>query len=108
MKKMVSLLVVLFVLSVFTAGAAMAQAKPIEWKMISTWTPAINLIEGDKNFVKLVNELSGGRFKITGVSGKGTTVSVTIPLAKTAPAPAPKTTPTRTRIPAPNSRASRK
>jgi len=50
----------------------------------------------------------GGRFKITGVPGKGTTVSVTIPLAKTAPAPAPKTTPTRTRIPAPNSRASRK
>ena len=54
-----------FALVAFLTGMAMAQAKPIEWKMISTWTPAINLIEADKNFVKMVNELSGGRFKIT-------------------------------------------
>jgi len=65
MKKLVSISVVLIVLCAFTAGTAMAQAKPIEWKMISTWTPAINLIDADKYFAKVVNELSGGRFKIT-------------------------------------------
>jgi TRAP-type mannitol/chloroaromatic compound transport system substrate-binding protein len=65
MKKFISISVVFIVLCAFTAGTAMAQAKPIEWKMISTWTPAINLIEADKYFVKVVNELSGGRFKIT-------------------------------------------
>ena len=64
MKKLVSMLVVLIVLAVFTAGTAMAQAKPLEWKMISTWTPAINLIEADRYFVKMVNQMSGGRFKI--------------------------------------------
>ena len=65
MKKFFGMLFFSFALVAFLTGMAMAQAKPIEWKMISTWTPAINLIEGDKNFVKLVNELSGGRFKIT-------------------------------------------
>ncbi len=64
MKKSVSMFLVLIVLSVFTAGTALAQAKPVEWKMISTWTPAINLIETDRYFAKKVNELSGGRFKI--------------------------------------------
>jgi TRAP-type mannitol/chloroaromatic compound transport system substrate-binding protein len=65
MKKFVSLSVIFIVLCVFTVTMTMAQAKPVEWKMISTWTPAINLIEADKYFVKLVGELSGGRFKIT-------------------------------------------
>ena len=65
MKKLVSISVVLIVLCAFSAGTAMAQAKAVEWKMISTWTPAINLIEADKYFAKLVGELSGGRFKIT-------------------------------------------
>jgi TRAP-type mannitol/chloroaromatic compound transport system substrate-binding protein len=65
MKKVFGILFISFALVAFLTGMAMAQAKAIEWKMISTWTPAINLIEGDKNFVKIVNELGAGRFKIT-------------------------------------------
>jgi TRAP-type mannitol/chloroaromatic compound transport system substrate-binding protein len=65
MKKVFGVLFISFALVAFLTGMAMAQAKPVEWKMISTWTPAINLIEADKYFVKLVGELSGGRFKIT-------------------------------------------
>ena len=65
MKKVFGILFISFAIVAFLTGMAMAQAKPIEWKMISTWTPAINLIEGDKNFVKIVNELGAGRFKIT-------------------------------------------
>jgi TRAP-type mannitol/chloroaromatic compound transport system substrate-binding protein len=65
MKKAGFVFVVFIALGVFMGGLAFGQAKPIEWKMISTWTPAINLIEADKYFVKVVNELSGGRFKIT-------------------------------------------
>ena len=67
MKKSLVILTVLFILSVFTAAMALAQtsAKPLEWKLVTTWTPAINLIEADKYFAKLVGELSGGRLKIT-------------------------------------------
>jgi TRAP-type mannitol/chloroaromatic compound transport system substrate-binding protein len=65
MKKVFGILSVSFFLVALMTSLAMAQAKPIEWKMISTWTPAINLIEADRYFVKMVNEMSGGRFKIT-------------------------------------------
>ena len=46
-------------------GLAFAQAKTFQWKLVTTWTPAINLIEADKYFAKVVNELSGGRLKVT-------------------------------------------
>ncbi|MGB9699667.1 MAG: TRAP transporter substrate-binding protein [Thermodesulfobacteriota bacterium] len=65
MKKMIFVLMAIMALGAFSAEKAVAQAKAIEWKMITTWTPAINLIEADKYFVKVVNELSGGKFKIT-------------------------------------------
>ncbi len=42
-----------------------AAADPIKWKLVSTWTPSINLIEADKYFAKTVQELSGGRLQIT-------------------------------------------
>ncbi len=64
MKKLFGILSLGLFLIGLMAGSAMAQAKPLEWKMISTWTPAINLIETDRYFAKMVNELSGGRFKI--------------------------------------------
>lgn len=35
-------------------------AKVIKWRFQSIWPPAINLIEADKHFVEVVNELSGG------------------------------------------------
>ncbi|NWF57107.1 MAG: TRAP transporter substrate-binding protein DctP [Syntrophaceae bacterium] len=53
-----------FVLTLALTSTAFAQAK-IKWRMGSTWTPAINLIEGDRYFVKVVNEMSGGRIALT-------------------------------------------
>ena len=41
-----------------------AADKPINWKMTSLWTPVIQLIEGDRHFVKLVNTLADGQLKI--------------------------------------------
>lgn len=41
------------------------QVEVIKWRMGSTWTPAINLIEYDRYFIKLVNEMSGGRLVLT-------------------------------------------
>lgn len=47
--------------TVMPSGAA---DKPIKWKMTSLWTPVIQLIEGDRHFVKLVNTLAEGQLKI--------------------------------------------
>ncbi len=41
-----------------------AAEKPIKWKMTSLWTPVIQLIEGDRHFVDLVNKLSNGALKV--------------------------------------------
>ena len=37
----------------------------IKWRMATTWTPAIALIEGDRMFCRNVKEMSGGRMEIT-------------------------------------------
>ena len=51
------------VLSVgLTAGPAFS--KTTRWRMGTTWTPSIALIEADKHFCQTVDELSGGEFKI--------------------------------------------
>lgn len=66
MKKSLTIMVAVVIATVFCAGMAMAQSgKVFKWKMVSTWTPAIDLIEGDKNFAKLVTEMSGGRLQVT-------------------------------------------
>jgi TRAP-type mannitol/chloroaromatic compound transport system substrate-binding protein len=67
MKKKLMFLVFVVMAAFFCGsfGLATAADAPIKWKMVTTWTPAINLIEGDKNFAKLVNELSNGRLQIT-------------------------------------------
>ncbi len=41
-----------------------ANAKTLRWRMGTTWTPSIDLIQADRHFVEVVNELSGGEFKI--------------------------------------------
>lgn len=41
-----------------------ASDKPIKWKMTSTWTPTISLIEADRQFAKTVNKLLKGRLEI--------------------------------------------
>jgi TRAP-type mannitol/chloroaromatic compound transport system substrate-binding protein len=66
MRKSLAVMVAVVLATVFCAGMAMAQSgKVIKWTMVTTWTPSIDLIEGDKNFAKLVGELSGGRMQIT-------------------------------------------
>jgi TRAP-type mannitol/chloroaromatic compound transport system substrate-binding protein len=65
MKKSLTIMVAVVLATVFCAGLAMAQSGVIKWKMVSTWTPSIDLLEGDKNFAKLVNEMSAGRLQIT-------------------------------------------
>jgi TRAP-type mannitol/chloroaromatic compound transport system substrate-binding protein len=66
MRKSLAIMVAVVIATVFCAGIAMAQSgKVIKWTMVTTWTPSIDLIEGDKNFAKLVGELSGGRMQIT-------------------------------------------
>lgn len=71
---MISVMMVTFFFGSLTlAGAADA---PIKWKMVSTWTPAINLFESDKNFAKILNEMTNGRLQIT-VSPAGELVPAT-------------------------------
>ncbi len=41
-----------------------AAAKTLRWRMGTTWTPSIALIEADKHFCQIVEELTGGEFKI--------------------------------------------
>ncbi len=67
MKKSLKIMVAVVIATVFCAAIAMAEPA-VKWKMVSTWTPAIDLLEGDKNFAKLVGELSGGRMQITVMS----------------------------------------
>jgi len=66
MKKRFRIMLAIVIATVFCAGTAMAQSgKVIKWKMVSTWPPSIDFIEIDRNFVKIVNELSNGRLQIT-------------------------------------------
>lgn len=44
---------------------AVPEVEVIEWRYGSTWTPAINLIEYDRRFIKIVNEMTGGRLVLT-------------------------------------------
>jgi TRAP-type mannitol/chloroaromatic compound transport system substrate-binding protein len=58
-----SFLFIAVLLSVgLTAGPAFS--KTTRWRMGTTWTPSIALIEADKHFCQTVDELSGGEFKI--------------------------------------------
>ena len=55
-----------------TLGAIPANAaKPIRWKMVTTWPPHFPMLgEGADYIAKLVNDMTGGKFKIT-VYGAG-------------------------------------
>ena len=56
------------VLAVFVASGTLnpcgAAAKSIRWKVTTTWPASVQLIELDKNFLKLVKELAGDELKI--------------------------------------------
>ncbi|OIP39937.1 MAG: hypothetical protein AUK25_09160 [Desulfobacteraceae bacterium CG2_30_51_40] len=58
------MLMFLGVLTTVLAFGATALAKKIQWKLGSTWTPAINLYYGDKELIKYVGEMTGGNFEI--------------------------------------------
>lgn len=65
-KLFIRAMVCLFV-GVFVLGAASlssVEAKVIKWKMVTCWTPNYKLIEQDKYFLKLMDELVGDQFKI--------------------------------------------
>lgn len=77
MGKKIAIIVTVVLATGLCAGIALsAPDKVIKWTMVSTWTPAIDLLEGDKNFARLVTEMSGGRLEIT-VSPAGELVPAT-------------------------------
>lgn len=63
MKRVLSIIFIAFMSGVFIAVSAFA-AGPIQWKMVTTWSPSINLWESDQNFCNIVNKMSGGRLQI--------------------------------------------
>lgn len=62
-KALVLVLAVAFI-CVGSAAQTNAAEKPIKWKMTTTWTPTISLIDADRYFAKLVEKLSGGRIEV--------------------------------------------
>ena len=60
LKKLIGMVVLILL---FSGTALAAEKKTL--KMSSVWTTGIDLIEIDKNYVKLVNELGGDALKIT-------------------------------------------
>ncbi|MBW2559042.1 MAG: TRAP transporter substrate-binding protein DctP [Deltaproteobacteria bacterium] len=55
----------LTILTILYTSLALAETEITKWRMVTNWTPSINLIKSDANFCKLVNELSGGKLQIT-------------------------------------------
>lgn len=55
---------IVLTLTLSLGSAAVAQEK-FKWRAGSTWTPAINLIESDRYFIKIVNQMAGGRMTIS-------------------------------------------
>ena len=53
-----------FFLFIIIALTVPAQAGPIKWRVITTWTPAISLIKSDEHFIKTVNELCKGELEM--------------------------------------------
>jgi len=56
--------VMLGVLTTVLAFGSTAFAKKVQWRMGSTWTPAINLYYGDKRMIEYVSEMTNGEFEI--------------------------------------------
>jgi len=62
---LLSLLVVFigfFICGAFSPGPV--EGKAITWRYTTTWTPAIQLIEGDRHFVKNANKLTRGELNL--------------------------------------------
>ncbi len=63
MKKGLTVLSILFLVGAFS-GVGNSQQQPIVWKMQSTWTAGDFHQQNPTKFVKIVEEMSGGRLKI--------------------------------------------
>lgn len=65
-KTFVSVLVFCFSVMLLQAAfvSSSANAETVRWRMGTTWSPAIDLLQADKHFVQIVNELSGGEIQI--------------------------------------------
>lgn len=55
---------ILALILTFSFISTAVSAKTLRWRMGTTWTPSIDLIEADRHFVETVNALSGGELKI--------------------------------------------
>ncbi len=64
MRKYSSLIFVAVIAVVLAFGSTALAAKKVKWRMGSTWTPAINLYEGEKLLIKYVGEMTDGNFEI--------------------------------------------
>lgn len=64
MRAKYSVVVLVSLVTLALAANAFAQAE-FKWRAGSTWTPAINLIDADRYFCRIVNEMSGGKLVIT-------------------------------------------
>ena len=62
MKRVFGILLIAIMVGVFSAVSAFAA--PIQWKMVTNWSPSINLWESDQNFCNIVNKLSEGQLNI--------------------------------------------
>ncbi|MBC8419119.1 MAG: TRAP transporter substrate-binding protein DctP [Desulfobacterales bacterium] len=60
----IKLFMFLGAITMVLAFGTTALAKKINWRMGSTWTPAINLYKGDQEMIKYVGEMTGGNFEI--------------------------------------------
>jgi TRAP-type mannitol/chloroaromatic compound transport system substrate-binding protein len=58
MRKYSSLIFVAVIAVVLAFGSTALAAKKVKWRMGSTWTPAINLYEGEKLLIKYVGEMT--------------------------------------------------
>ena len=63
MKKTLGIAIAVSFLLVVLVCSALGQ-QTLQWKSPTCWTPVMSLIEADKNFAKLVGEMSGGRLQI--------------------------------------------
>jgi len=65
MKKSLTVILTVFLaISFLAVSSQYVAAKPIKWKVVTTWTPAITLIKADEYFVKLANEICKGELEM--------------------------------------------
>ena len=62
MKKGLTVLSILFLVAAFS-GVGNSQQQPIVWKMQSTWTAGDFHQQNPTKFVKIVEQMSGGRLE---------------------------------------------